>query len=144
MYSAANILMKNDEEYRSKRRIFWAFMGVGVVAIFLVWFLLMGIAPTLPANVLSTAQIVGLVLAYGFVIGAFVFDLVKIRPIRNFYKAQVAGMTDRKVLEVLESAEKDSKKGAKHKKDEEPAKEQPASEPAPKKRGPKKNHRSRR
>lgn len=144
MYSAANILMKNDEEYRSKRRVFWVLMGVGVVAIFVVWVLIMGVANALPANVLGIAQIVGLVLAYGFVIGAFIFDLVKIRPIRNFYKAQVAGMTDRKVLEVLEDAEKDSKKGSKHKKDEEPAKEEAAPEPAPKKRGPKKNHRSRR
>ncbi len=36
MYSAANILMKNDAEYRSKRRIFWVLMAIGVVAIFLV------------------------------------------------------------------------------------------------------------
>ena len=90
MYSAANILMKNDAEYRSKRRIFWVLMAIGVVAIFLVWFLLMGVLSSLPENVIGVLQIAGLVLAYGFVIGAFIFDMVKIRPIRNFYKAQVA------------------------------------------------------
>ena len=54
------------------------------------------------ANALGVAQLVGLGIAYAFVIGGFIYDLVKIRPLRNFYKAQVAGMTDRKVLEVLE------------------------------------------
>lgn len=143
MYTAANILMKNDAEYRSTRRIFWVLMAIGVVAIFVVWFLLMGVFSALPANVVGIVQIVGLVIAYGFVIGAFVFDLVKIRPIRNFYKAQVAGMTDRKVLEVLEeSAEKDEKGSKKGKADQ--AADSAASEPEPKKRGPKKNHRSRR
>lgn len=141
MYSAANILMKNDVEYRSKRRVFWVLMAVGVVAIFLVWFILMGALNVLPANAISVAQIAGLVLAYAFVIGAFIFDFIKIRPIRNFYKAQVAGMTDRKVLEVLESAEK--KDEAKKDKDAPAQDEKPVAE-QPKKRGPKKNHRSRR
>ena len=31
MYSAANILMKGDEEYRDKRRVFWVLEGVGIV-----------------------------------------------------------------------------------------------------------------
>ena len=139
MYSAANILMKNDAEYRSKRRIFWVLMAIGVVAIFLVWFLLMGVLSSLPENVIGVLQIVGLVLAYGFVIGAFIFDMVKIRPIRNFYKAQVSGMTDRRVLEILEDADTKDKKDSK--KDED---DKPAEEPVQKKRGPKKNHRSRR
>ena len=105
MYSAANILMKGDEEYRSKRRIFWA-----------------------------------------FVIGGFIYDLVKIRPLRNFYKAQVAGMTDRKVLEVLEEeAERlDAKKGKASKKEAAADADATASEEPAVKRGPKKNHRSRR
>lgn len=145
MYSAANILMKKDEEYRSKRRIFWVLMAVGVVAIFLVWFLLMGVLNMIPAEAVNTVQIVGLVIAYGFVIGAFIFDLVKIRPIRNFYKAQVAGMTDRKVLEVLETADAEEQAKKKSKKGEAAAEPEPVQEaPAPKKRGPKKNHRSRR
>lgn len=139
MYSAANILMKNDAEYRSKRRIFWVLMAIGVVAIFLVWFLLMGVLSSLPENVIGVLQIAGLVLAYGFVIGAFIFDMVKIRPIRNFYKAQVAGMADRRVLEILEDADTKDKKDSKKAEDD-----KPAEEPVQKKRGPKKNHRSRR
>ncbi len=132
MYSAANILMKNDAEYRSKRRIFWVLMAIGVVAIFLVWFLLMGVLSSFPENVTGVLQIVGLVLAYGFVIGAFIFDMVKIRPIRNFYKAQVAGMTDRRVLEILEDADTKDKKDSKKAEDD-----KPAEEPVQKKRGPK-------
>ena len=114
-------------------------MAIGVVAIFLVWFLLMGVLSSLPENVIGVLQIAGLVLAYGFVIGAFIFDMVKIRPIRNFYKAQVAGMTDRRVLEILEDADTKDKKDSKKAEDD-----KPAEEPVQKKRGPKKNHRSRR
>ncbi len=145
MYSAANILMKKDEEYRSKRRIFWVLIAVGVVAIFLVWFLLMGALSMIPAAVVNIVQIVGLVIAYGFVIGGFIYDLVKIRPIRNFYKAQVAGMTDRKVLEVLEAADAEEQAKKKSSKGEAAADPEPEQEaPAPKKRGPRKNHHSRR
>ena len=38
------------------------------------------------ANALGVAQLVGLGIAYAFVIGGFIYDLVKIRPLRNFYQ----------------------------------------------------------
>ncbi len=145
MYSAANILMKQDEEYRSKRRFFWVLEAVGIVGIVVVWLMLTGVFNSfIPAETLAVGQLVGLGIAYAFVIGGFIYDLVKIRPLRNFYKAQVAGMTDRKVIEVLEEeAEREAEKKGKGTKEakaaEEPEQEQPA-----KKRGPKKNHRSRR
>lgn len=147
MYSAANILMKGDEEYRSKRRIFWAFEGVGIVGVIVVWLMLAGLFNSfMDANALGVAQLVGLGIAYAFVIGGFIYDLVKIRPLRNFYKAQVAGMTDRKVLEVLEEeAERlDAKKGKASKKEAAADADATASEEPAVKRGPKKNHRSRR
>ena len=144
MYAAANILMKGDEEYRSKRRFFWILEGVGIAGIVVVWLMLTGVFNNaVEATVISTAQLVGLGIAYAFVIGGFIYDLVKIRPLRNFYKAQVAGMTDRKVLEVLEEdAEREAaKKGKGAKQETQPVEESAQKQPA--KKGPKKNHRSR-
>lgn len=139
MMSAANILMKRDDEYNKKRYIFWALVIVGMVVALAVW-LLMSFSPTIGQS--PVVQYGGIIIAYAAVIGGFIYDLVAIRPIRNYYKATVAGMTDRKVLDVLEeSAKEDERKRAEKKaaKDEAPAEEAEA----PRKRGPKKNHRSR-
>ena len=139
MMSAANILMKRDDEYNKKRYIFWALVIVGMVVALAVW-LLMSFSPTIGQS--PVVQFGGIIIAYAAVIGGFIYDLVAIRPIRNYYKATVAGMTDRKVLDVLEeSAKEDERKRAETKaaKDEAPAEEAEA----PRKSGPKKNHRSR-
>lgn len=139
MMSAANILMKRDDEYNKKRYIFWALVIVGMVVALAVW-LLMSFSPRIGQS--PVVQFGGIIIAYAAVIGGFIYDLMAIRPIRNYYKATVAGMTDRKVLDVLEeSAKEDERKRAEKKaaKDEAPAEEAEA----PRKRGPKKNHRSR-
>ncbi len=139
MMSAANILMKRDDEYNKKRYIFWALVIVGMVVALAVW-LLMSFSPTIGQS--PVVQFGGIIIAYAAVIGGFIYDLVAIRPIRNYYKATVAGMTDRKVLDVLEeSAKEDERKRAEKRavKDEAPAEEAEA----PRKSGPKKNHRSR-
>lgn len=152
--TASNILMKEDDEYRAKHRIFWVLMAVGVVGIVLEWLLLAGLFSFLAQDVLNVLSIACIVLAYAFVIAAFVFDLVKIRPIRNFYRAQVSGMTDRRVVEIIEKSaeEAEAKKAAKKrgsKKDskatddaaEQTEDENPVQE---QKKRPKKNNRSRR
>lgn len=152
--TASNILMKEDDEYRAKHRIFWVLMAVGVVGIVLEWLLLVGLFSFLAQDVLNVLSIACIVLAYAFVIAAFVFDLVKIRPIRNFYRAQVSGMTDRRVVEIIEKSaeEAEAKKAAKKrgsKKDskatddvaEQTEDENPVQE---QKKRPKKNNRSRR
>lgn len=147
MISAANVLMKDDDEYRSKRRIFWVLMAIGVVGIVFEWLVLVGLFNSLPKDVLNVLTIVGIAVAYIFVIAGFIFDLVKIRPIRNFYKTQVAGMTDRKVIEVIEKDAEKSKKKRSSKKgaaseDAAAATDEPVQEE--RKGGPKKNQRSRR
>ena len=113
MMSAANILMKRDDEYNKKRYIFWALVIVGMVVALAVW-LLMSFSPTIGQS--PVVQFGGIIIAYAAVIGGFIYDLVAIRPIRNYYKATVAGMTDRKVLDVLEeSAKEDERKRAEKK-----------------------------
>ena len=90
-------------------------------------------------------EIVGIVLSYAAIIGAFIFDLVKIRPIRNYYRSVVEGMSERKLVEVLEAAatKKDAK--GKGKGDAEaPSAGSSGTKVAPAQKRPKKNQRSRR
>lgn len=143
MISAANILMKEDDEYNKKRRIFWVLVVFGMIVAIAVW-MLMSFSPTVGQN--PVVQFGGIIVAYAAVIGGFIYDLVAIRPIRNYYKSTVAGMTDNKVLAVLErSAEKEERKRGAKKADGAKGDDAPApAEEAPRKRGPKKNNRSRR
>ena len=128
-------MMKDDPDYKRLRRVFWVLLALGMVAILVIWVLLFGLSDS-TGEMTSAAQLAGVVVAYALVIGAFVYDFVKIRPLRNYYRAQAEGMTDRKLVEIIErDAAKRDKKDAK--KDEaatapvaesaKPAKKTPAS-----------------
>lgn len=140
LYSVASILMKDDPDYKRLRRVFWVLLALGMVAILVIWVLLFGLSDS-TGEMTSAAQLAGVVVAYALVIGAFVYDFVKIRPLRNYYRAQAEGMSDRKLVEVIErDAAKRDKKDAK--KDE--AATAPAAESAkPAKKKKYKNNRSR-
>ena len=87
-------------------------------------------------------EIVGIVVSYAAIIGAFVFDMVKIRPIRNYYRSKAEGMSERKIAEVLAAA---SSKGSKDSaKDAAEAAEGSANTTVESAKKPKKNQRSRR
>ena len=81
---------------------------------------------------------------YGAVIGAFVFDLVKIRPIRNYYRSVAEGMSEKKIVELLETAaaEKDGK-GSSSAKGAAKGSGSSGTTVEPVKKKPKKNQRSR-
>lgn len=140
LYSVASILMKDDPDYKRLRRVFWVLLALGMVAILVIWVLLFGLSDS-TGEMTSAAQLAGVVVAYALVIGAFVYDFVKIRPLRNYYRAQAEGMSDRKLVEIIErDAAKRDKKDAK--KDEAVA--APAAESAkPAKKKKYKNNRSR-
>ena len=140
LYSVASILMKDDPDYKRLRRVFWVLLVLGMVAILVIWVLLFGLSDS-TGEMTSAAQLAGVVVAYALVIGAFVYDFVKIRPLRNYYRAQAEGMSDRKLVEIIErDAAKRDKKDAK--KDEAVA--APAAESAkPAKKKKYKNNRSR-
>lgn len=99
VYAAGQELLKEHELYGGRRRVFWTLLGAGIVAM-IVMFILMSTAKD-PAS-MSAAQMVVVVVAYACVIGAFVYDLVRIRPIRNECRAVAEGMSDKKLTEFLE------------------------------------------
>ncbi|MFR3878206.1 MAG: hypothetical protein ACLTYW_08785 [Collinsella sp.] len=63
----------------------------------------------------SPVQMVGIVLSYVIILGDFIYDFARIRPLRNMYRAQAEGMSENKLNALIERAaaeedKKDSKK----------------------------------
>ncbi len=123
VYSATNILMKSDEDYLKRRRVWWALLGLGMGVILLLWIWLF--AGGKGGNITTTAQVVVIVIAYAVIIAAFVYDFVRIRPLRNLYRTRAEGMSERSLIALIEKsdaeadrkrAEREAAKAAKKKK----------------------------
>ena len=116
IYTAAQTLMKEDFEYNRYRRVWWVLLGLGIAGIVVTW-----VAMALVSNgnasqeAMQVMQIAGIVVAYAAIIIAFIFDFIKVRPIRNQCRTIAEGMSDAKLNAVIEkgAAEADRKKAAK-------------------------------
>ena len=108
LYAASNALMRQDEDYNRRRKFFWVLLALGMVAIVIVWLML----GTTRGQEMQTIQIVGIVIAYACILGAFIYDLVRIRPIRNACRSKAEGLTDKRLNNLIEkdAAERDAKK----------------------------------
>lgn len=113
VYTASQALMKEDYDYNRFRRIFWVLLGVSMVCIVLLWVALYALRDA--GEFASIAQLAGVVLVYAFLIASFIFDFVKIRPIRNKYRAVAEGLSDAKLNAVIEksAADEDRKRAVK-------------------------------
>lgn len=108
IYAASNALMRQDADYAKRRRVFWVLLALGLLAILLVWLML----GATNAQNLQTAQIVALVIAYACILGSFIYDMVRIRPIRNECRAKAEGMNEKKLTTLIEkdAAARDAKR----------------------------------
>ena len=117
IYAVSNELLKEDPDYKSRRRVFWVLLALGMVATLAVWVMMIAAGED-GTGVSQPVQIVGLVVAYVCIIAAFVYDLARIRPLRNDARRRTEGMSEAKQLDVLEksAAEQRAKREAKKKK----------------------------
>ena len=116
IFTAAQTLMKEDFDYNRYRRAWWVFLAVGIIALVGVWISMAVVNNDAAAReVLAVPQMVGIVVAYACIIVGFIFDFIKIRPIRNQCRAIAEGMSEAKLNAVIEkgAAEEDRKKVAK-------------------------------
>ncbi len=104
--SLTNALLKADELYASRRRMWWVFLGLGLL--FVVGAFAFGyIGAPDGSNMynLSTTggvlSVVSLVLAYVFIITSLVYEWMKIRPIRNEKQDKVASLSPKKRRAML-------------------------------------------
>ena len=99
-----DLILRTNEEYRRTERTWWILIGVGfgmtIVSLILVW--------AFPADstnyqtIVGIASVASLVLAYGLIIGAFVYDWRVRRPVRKAAERKVAGYSDKKLAELFE------------------------------------------
>ncbi len=101
--TAARVLLKNNAEYKKGQRVWWIMLGVGI-ALTIFCGVIQYFAPNAARDPFSGWGLVSLICivpAYGCIIGAFIHDWRKVRPIRQKCDAAVASMTDKKVMQVL-------------------------------------------
>ncbi len=114
IYNASAQLMKQDDDYWRYRRICWTLLDIGILALIGTWVLLAVLGQDGMADKgAQTAQFALIVAAYAAIIVAFIFDFIKIRPIRNACHDKAAGMTAAKLDDVIarSMAPKDKKQG---------------------------------
>ena len=107
------IVLKQDEDYTKRRRIWRMARAIGKVLVVAIWASLY-FAPA--GMVSSPVQMVGIVLSYVIILGDYIYDFVRIRPQRNMYRQQGEGMSDNKLNALIErSAAEEDKKDSKKK-----------------------------
>lgn len=102
IYTASSQLMKEDPDYPRLRRIWWVLLAIGIAALIGTWVMLAVMGQDgMATSAGQTAQFALIIGAYAAIIIAFIFDFMKIRPIRNACREKAAGMTAAKLDEVI-------------------------------------------
>ena len=101
-YDTKKVLLDEMPGYKRTQKIWWGLLIGGIVFTVIGWGILRGIEPTEEnADLIAKSTFAIMVIAYALVIGAFIFDLVKVRPMRNQVNEQVEGMTKKRMERVL-------------------------------------------
>ncbi len=102
IYTASSQLMKEDPDYPRLRRIWWVLLAIGIAALIGTWVMLAVMGQEgMATSAGQTAQFALIIAAYAAIIIAFIFDFMKIRPIRNACREKAAGMTAAKLDEAI-------------------------------------------
>ena len=116
VFTAAQTLMKEDFDYNRYRKVWWVLLGIGIATIVVAWILMALVSGgQASSTTMAAPEMVLVVAAYVCIIVAFIFDFVKIRPIRNQCRTIAEGMSEAKLNSVIEhgAAAEDRKKAAK-------------------------------
>lgn len=121
--AASRVLQKRDEEYARTGRVWWWLMGLGFGFTMLSVVINYLIFPNSSGGAVQAfSSIISLVLAYGFIIAAFIYDLAKRGKIRRRCDSEAKGMSERRIRQLIEEdmaeeaakrAESEAKKAAK-------------------------------
>lgn len=103
-HQAYQILLNRDQEYRRGEKVWWAAIGAGF-AFTIISLVLTYVLPEASRDLTMTAGKVSIGLltaAYACIIGAFVYDWRKRRPLRKEVEKKVDGMTQKKLSQLFE------------------------------------------
>ena len=109
-YDATQILHKEQPGYKASQRLWWILMGVGVACTIGSWGIMhyMQSSGNESQTLMATSMVL-MVVAYVVIIGAFIFDLVKVRPMRKKAEELADGMTLRRKKKLIEEHEAQEK-----------------------------------
>lgn len=102
--TVSNILLEQDPAYSKRRRNWWIFMGVGFAAM-IVTLILSGVASQDAGDVtkpLGIISVILMVIAYACIIGALIYDWVRVHPLRKTCDSIAGGMTVKKLEAVID------------------------------------------
>ena len=109
LLEVSDILLKRNEVYTKRRFIWGVLIGTGFVTAAISAGILYIPGARDSVSTISIIAIVLLVIAYVCIIGSFVFDIVKIAPLRREAEKQVKGMSARRRQQVLDTVGKEGK-----------------------------------
>lgn len=102
---ASNAMLAHDPTYRSRRRIWWGLIIAGLVGTAASFIVMYG-TPQDASEQLRTnmgiVAIVALVIAYGGIIGALIYEFLRIRPLRNAMDTKARGMSVKRLEAVIQ------------------------------------------
>ena len=104
-FDAQQVVLKQQPGYKRLTRIWWVLLGVGFafsLGSFLIVHYLQSNASSPMTNTLAAASMVMMVAAYLFIIGAFILDFVKIRPMRNAARDTVSGASRKRLRRIID------------------------------------------
>ncbi len=111
-YTLSQAVLKENEEYNRKHKIWLRFLIAGIVLMVLA-LSLYGLVVQQGQNApeaLAISSIVVMVLAYIVVIAGMVYDWRKVRPLRNDAEKRVSSMSDKRVRSALSKRAAESSK----------------------------------
>ena len=108
-YDATQIVLDQQPGYKTARRISWGTMIVGMVFAIASFLIMQYMQRGGSASESLAALSIGLmVLAYVSIIGSFVYDYIKVRPMRKKAEETTSGMTQKRMKRMI--AENEARK----------------------------------
>ena len=108
-YDATQIVLDQQPGYKTARRISWGTMIVGMVFAIASFLIMQYMQRGGAASESLAALSIGLmVLAYVSIIGSFVYDYIKVRPMRRKAEETTSGMTQKRMKRMI--AENEARK----------------------------------
>ncbi len=110
--TAYDYMLKGDEGYAKTNKVWWILLGVGfaMTVVSLVFTYALG-----NEGGMGIVAIVSLVLAYAFIIAAFVYDFTKRRKYRRAAEKRLQGMNDKRVADFVKAENAKARKAEEEK-----------------------------
>ena len=103
IFDLKKTMLENDETYKRTQRIWWGLLIAGIALTVISWGIMQSMrSGGSQSETMATVSIVCMVLAYALVIGAFIFDMVKVRPLLNKADERIVGMSKRRMQRTLD------------------------------------------